>query len=53
MKVGDLIYDDYYGRGIILMIEARDYTIFCFKSLKTIVLDEHMIEFAEVLNESR
>ena len=54
MQVGDLIYDDHYGQGIIIEIdEADDHTI-CFTEVgKTVVLDSHMIQFAEVISASR
>ena len=54
MKVGDLIWDDYYGQGIIVEIdEAGDHTIRFTEVGKTAVLDSHMIQFAEVLSASR
>jgi len=54
VKVGDLIYDDYYGQGIVIEIdEAGDHTVYFAADAKTGVLDSHMIEFVEVINESR
>jgi hypothetical protein len=53
MKVGDLVYDDHYGYGIVLEIEAREYTIHFYEVNKTGVIDEHLASFMEVINESR
>ena len=54
MKVGDLIYDDYYGQGIIIEIdEAGDHTISFTEVGKVCVLDSHMIQFVEVISEGR
>ncbi len=53
VKVGDLIYEDYYGHGIIIGIEARDYTIYFYEARKTGVIDSHLMEFVEVISESR
>ena len=54
MQVGDLIYDDHYGQGIIIEIdEAGDHTISFIEAGKTGVLDSHMIQFVEVISESR
>tara|TARA_B100000941_G_C28031919_1_gene315392 strand:- start:110 stop:274 length:165 start_codon:yes stop_codon:yes gene_type:complete len=54
MQVGDLIWDDYYGHGIIIEIdEAGDHTV-CFTEVgKAAVLDSHMIQFVEVISASR
>ena len=51
MNVGDLVYDDHYGYGIVLEIEAREYTIHFYEVNKTGVIDEHMAEFVKVINE--
>ena len=52
MNVGDLIYDDHYGQGIIIEIdEAGDYTISFTEVGKVGVLDSHMIQFVEVISE--
>lgn len=51
MNVGDLVYDDHYGYGIVLEIEAREYTIHFYEVNKTGVIDEHMAEFVEVISE--
>ena len=54
MQVGDLIYDDHYGQGIIIEIdEAGDHTIRFTEAATTAVLDSHMIQFVEVINASR
>ena len=53
MKVGDLVYDDHYGQGIVIELEARDYTIHFYEVNKPGVLNEHMASFLEVINESR
>ena len=54
MKVGDLIYDDHYGQGIVVEIdEAGDHTINFPEAGKVGVLDSHMIQFVEVISESR
>ena len=53
MNVGDLVYDDHYGYGIVLEIEAREYTIHFYEVNKTGVIDEHMAEFVEVISEYR
>ena len=54
MQVGDLIYDDHYGQGIIIEIdEAGDHTISFTEAGKVGVLDSHMIQFVEVISESR
>ncbi len=54
MKVGDLIWDDHYGQGIIIEIdEADDHTIYFTEVGKTGVLDSHMIQFVEVVSASR
>jgi hypothetical protein len=54
MQVGDLIYDDHYGQGIIIEIdEAGDHTISFIEAGKTGVLDSHMIQFVEVISASR
>ena len=54
MKVGDLIYDDHYGQGIIIEIdEAGDHTINFIEVGKVGVLDSHMIQFVEVISASR
>ena len=55
MKVGDLVYDDHYGYGIVLEIEAREYTIHFQKAPAgtTVVMDEHWRQSPEVISESR
>ena len=54
MQVGDLIYDNHYGQGIIIEIdEAGDHTIRFTEVGKTAVLDSHMIQFVEAVSESR
>ena len=54
MQVGDLIYDDHYGQGIIIEIdEAGDHTISFIEVGKDAVLDSHMIQFVEVISASR
>ena len=55
MNVGDLVYDHHYGYGIVLEIEAREYTIHFQKAPAgtTVVMDEHLASFMKVLNESR
>ena len=61
MQVGDLIYDDHYGQGIIIKIDeaderrfaTHDYTINFTEVGKVGVLDSHMIQFVEVLSASR
>tara|TARA_B100001250_G_scaffold212508_1_gene182290 strand:+ start:2448 stop:2612 length:165 start_codon:yes stop_codon:yes gene_type:complete len=54
MQVGDLVYDHYYGQGIIIEIdEAGDHTIHFAKVGKVGVIDSHMIQFVEVVSASR
>ena len=54
MQVGDLIYDDHYGQGIIIEIdEAGDHTISFTEVGKVGVFDSHMIQFVEAVSESR
>tara|TARA_B100000085_G_scaffold284142_1_gene316438 strand:+ start:1871 stop:2035 length:165 start_codon:yes stop_codon:yes gene_type:complete len=54
VKVGDLIYDAYYGQGVVIEIdEAGDHTVYFPAIAKTGVLDSHMIEFVELISESR
>jgi len=54
VQVGDLIYDDHYGQGIIIEIdEAGDHTINFTEVGKVGVLDSHMIQFVEVISASR
>ena len=55
MKVGDLVYDDYYGQGIIVEVDsAGDYSIFFpLISCTPFVLDKQMMDFVEVISESR
>ena len=57
MKVGDLVYDDHYGYGIVLEveIEAREYTIHFQKAPAgtTVIMDEHLGESIEVISECR
>ena len=54
MKVGDLIYDDYYGQGIIVEVDsAGDYSIRFLETGKIGVLDKQMMDFVEVISESR
>ena len=54
MKVGDLIYDFHYGQGIIIEIdEAGDHTINFTEVGRVGVFDSHMIQFVEVISESR
>ena len=54
MKIGDLVCDDHYGQGIVTEInEAGDHTIYFSEVGKVGVLDSHMIQFVEVVSESR
>lgn len=55
MKVGDLVYDEHYGQGIIIEVDdAGDYSIHFLEIGKIIgVLDKQMIDFVEVISESR
>ena len=55
MKVGDLVYDDYYGNGVVTDVDIRwcGATIFFFATKKFCYLDDEMRESVEVLNESR
>ena len=53
MNVGDLVYDDHYGYGIVLEIEAREYTIHFQEAPATVVMDEHLASFMKVINECR
>ena len=55
MKVGDLVYDDHYGYGIVLEveIEAGEYIIHFQKAPEAVVTDEHLGESVEVISESR
>jgi len=55
MSVGDLVYDDYYGNGVVISVDHRwcGATIFFFATQRMCFLDERMRESVEVLNESR
>ena len=55
MKIGDLVYDDYYGNGIVTDIDDRwcGATIFFFATQKLCYLDDEMRDSVEVINESR
>ena len=55
MKIGDLVYDDYYGNGVVISIDHRwcGATIFFFATQSMCFLDERMRDSVEVLNESR
>tara|TARA_R100000008_G_scaffold25705_1_gene13874 strand:- start:615 stop:776 length:162 start_codon:yes stop_codon:yes gene_type:complete len=53
MKVGDLVYDDYYGQGIILEIEFGEASIFFYEANKKSWLDKEMFASVEVISESR
>ena len=54
MQIGDLIWDDHYGQGIIIEIdEAGDHTINFTEVGEVGVLDSHMIQFVEVVSASR
>ena len=55
MNIGDLVYDDHYGYGIVLEIEAREYTIHFQKAPAgtTVIMDEHLGESVEVISECR
>lgn len=48
------MYDEHYGQGIIVEIDdAGDYSIHFFEIGKIGVLDKQMIDFVEVISESR
>ena len=53
MKVGDLIYDDYYGVGVILEIEHGEASIHFCEEDKKCWLDEELFASVEVISESR
>ncbi len=54
MKVGDLIYDDHYGHGIVTEInQAGDHTVNFYEVEKVGVLDSDMVQFAELVSGSR
>ena len=57
MNIGDLVYDDHYGYGIVLEveIEAGEYIIHFQKAPAgtTVIMDEHLASFMKVLNASR
>jgi len=55
MNVGDLIYDDCYGNGVVISIDHRwcGATIFFFATERMCFLDERMRDSVEVLSESR
>ena len=54
MKVGDLVYDDHYGQGIIVEVDsAGDYLIHFLETGKIGVLDKQMVDCVEVISESR
>jgi len=53
MKVGDLIYDDYYGVGVILEIEHGEGCIHFCEEDKKCWLDEELFASVEVISESR
>ena len=53
MKIGDLIYDAYYGNGIVISVDHRwcDATIFFFATQKLCYLDDEMKDSVEVISE--
>tara|TARA_Y100001951_G_C11220499_1_gene228446 strand:+ start:162 stop:329 length:168 start_codon:yes stop_codon:yes gene_type:complete len=55
VKVGSLIYDDYYGNGVIMSIDEEwsGVTIWFFGPQKFCYLDEQMFDSVEILNEGR
>jgi hypothetical protein len=53
VKVGDLIYDDYYGHGIVLEIEFGEARIFFYEANKVGTLDKEMFASVEVASEGR
>jgi len=55
MKIGDLVYDDCYGQGIIVEVDsAGDYSIFFpLMACTPFVLDKQMMDSVEVISESR
>jgi hypothetical protein len=53
VKAGDLIYDDYYGHGIVLEIEFGEASIFFYEANKTGTLDKEIVAGMEVVSEGR
>jgi len=53
VKVGDLIYDDYYGHGIILEIEFGEASILFYEANRTCFLDKEMFASVEVVSAQR
>jgi len=50
MKVGDLIYDDYYGIGVILEIEHGEANIHFCEVDKKCWLDKELLASVELLS---
>ena len=55
MNIGDLVFDDYYGNGIVIDVDIRwcGATIFFFATQKLCYLDDEMRDSVEVVSESR
>ena len=51
MKVGDLIYDDHYGYGVVLKVEDDGATIFFseYQGSNTCFLDKQLFDSVEVV----
>jgi hypothetical protein len=54
MKVGSLVYDSYYGNGIVLEVWKDEGVVINFTESKRVCfLDQHMLGFVEVISEAR
>ena len=55
MSVGDLVYDDYYGNGVVTDVDDRwcGATIFFFATQRMCYLDDDLRDSVEVVSESR
>ena len=54
MKVGNLVYDDHYGNGIVIEILKDEGVIIHFTEAKRVCfLDQQLIDAVEVISETR
>ena len=54
MKVGNLVYDDHYGNGIVIEILKGEGVVIHFTDHKKVCfLDQQLIDAVEVISEAR
>ena len=56
MKIGDLVYDDHYGHGLVIGEDNGDYTIRFYELGKTGIVEKEdgpLLDSIEVISESR